>query len=169
MIEIKNCLVIIDVQNGFLSEKTNHIPSKIEQLLDNDNIFNHIVGTQFINVKGSPYIELLGWNGLMDEESRKVSSIVIDKCERIFMKTTYSCFNEEFEAYIKDNNISKLYFLGIDTDCCVLKSVFDCFERNIPFEVLINYCASNGGIESHKAAMTVMKRAVGRRAINIKM
>ncbi|MFT9057807.1 MAG: isochorismatase family protein, partial [Ethanoligenens sp.] len=67
------------------------------------------------------------------------------------------------------NNINKLYFVGIDTDCCVLKSATDCFERNIPFEVLINYCATNGGKESQDAAIRVMQRTIGKKNINSSM
>ena len=162
------CLVIIDVQKGFLSKETDYIPNKIQQLLDFKK-FDHIVGTKFINIEGSPYIKLKGWRGLIDEESRKVDPIVLANCEKIFTKTIYSCFDDKFEKYLIENNIDKLYFLGIDTDCCVLKSASDCFEKNISFEILINYCASNGGIQSHAAAITVMERIIGRQAINSKI
>jgi len=162
---MKDCLVIVDVQNGFLSDKTCEVPDKILELLKKKK-FNHIVGTKFVNVEGSPYTELMGWRGLMDDNSRQVNKIVVENCEKIFTKTIYSCFTKEFESYLKDNHIEKLFFLGIDTDCCVLKSATDCFERNIPFEVLINYCASNGGMESHNAAIRVMQRTIGEKTIN---
>ena len=57
-------------------------------------------------------------------------------------------------------------FVGIDTDCCVLQSVADCFERNIPFEVLLYYCASNGGADSEEAALRVMRRTIGTACMN---
>ena len=31
---MKECLVIIDVQNGFVSEKTKHIPDKVKALVE---------------------------------------------------------------------------------------------------------------------------------------
>lgn len=160
-----DCLVLIDVQNGFLSDRTKEVPGKLMELIKTKK-FDHIVGTQFINVEGSPYIKLMNWHGLMDEVSRTVDENVKKCCERIFVKTIYSCFNQEFSDYIRDNKIDKLYFAGIDTDCCVLKSATDCFERNISFEVLINYCASNGGVESHNAAIKVLERTIGRQNIN---
>lgn len=160
-------LVIIDVQNGFLGKSTGFIPDKIKSFLGSGKIkFDHIVATQFKNVDGSPYHELMNWSGLSDAESQKLDSYIEKVVEKVFQKTIYSSFTKEFELYIKENAIEKVYFCGIDTDCCVLKSAMDCFEKNIKFEVLANYCASNGGPDSHAAALLVMKRALGKNNIN---
>ena len=161
----RDCLVIIDVQKGFLSEETRQIPKRIEALLQK-RTFAHVVGTQFINEADSPFCKLMGWNGLMDAASQQVDAYVESVCERIFVKKTYSCFTEEFEKYLKENQIEKLYFVGIDTDCCVLQSATDCFESNLPFEVLLYYCASNGGAESEEAALRVMRRTIGTACMN---
>lgn len=163
---MKECLVIIDVQNGFVSEKTKHIPDKVKALVEQKS-FDYVVATKFCNVEGSPYINFMGWTGLLDEKSRQLYPGIEELCDRIFTKEIYSCFTQEFIDFLEKEKIEKLYFAGIDTDCCVLKSASDCFERNIPFEVLLNYCASNGGDESHKAAHLVMKRMLGRKAINL--
>jgi len=163
-----SCLVLIDVQNGFVSERTAHIPGKIVQLLRSGCRFDHVVATQFVNTDSeeSPYIRLMGWRGLLSEDSQRLHSLIAELPERVFRKQIYSCFTPEFEEYIRERNIDKLYFAGIDTDCCVLKSASDCFERNISFEVLVNYCASNGGETSHQAAITVMYRTIGGNQIN---
>ncbi len=161
-----DCLVIIDVQKGFMRHAdTPEIPKKISSLLKKRS-FDHIVCTQFYNADGSPYEKLMGWKGLKDSDSQAVAPEVFAVSERVFRKPVYTCFTPEFEEFIRANSIDKLYFLGIDTDCCVLKSSTDCFERNIPFEVLINYCASNGGERSHEAAVTVMERTIGKMNIN---
>lgn len=161
-----DCLVIIDVQKGFMNDSvTAEIPEKIKKLLDKKH-FDHVVSTQFYNEKGSPYEKLMGWKGLLDKESQALAPEIEAVSERVFRKPVYTCFVPEFEEYIKENKIDKLYFVGIDTDCCVLKSSVDCFERNIPFEVLINYCASNGGEKSHAAAITVLERNIGENNIN---
>lgn len=163
---MSDCLVIIDVQKGFMHRaNTPEIPEKIVALLQKKS-FDHIVCTQFYNEDGSPYDIFMGWEGLKDSESQALDPEVKAASEKIFRKSIYSCFVPEFEEFIRDNRIDKLYFVGIDTDCCVLKSCTDCFERNIPFEVLINYCASNGGQRSHDAAITVMERTIGRNMIN---
>lgn len=163
---MSDCLVIIDVQEGFMHhENTNEIPSKILTLLQKKK-FDHIVCTQFYNENGSPYDKLMGWQDLKDIKSQSLDSRIIKVSEKIFRKPIYSCFVPEFEEFLSENQIEKLYFVGIDTDGCVLKSCTDCFERNIPFEVLINYCASNGGQRSQDAAVIVMERTIGRNRIN---
>ena len=163
---MSNCLVIVDVQNGFLSVETDFLPGKISNFLKSTTMFDHIVATKFYNYVDSPYIRLLGWNGMMDENSQKVSPLIEQFCEKVFKKNLYSCFTDEFEEYIVINDITKLYLLGIDTDCCVLKSASDAFERNIDVEVLVNYCASTGGVKSHQAAITVLERMIGKNNIN---
>lgn len=85
---MKNCLVIIDVQNGFMSNReTIEIPTKIEKLISKYK-FDHIVATQFINKKGSPYDLLMGWRGLMDDESRKLSP-TIENLQKEFLRKRY--------------------------------------------------------------------------------
>lgn len=166
---MSDCLVIIDVQKGFMQHAdTLEIPGKIESLLKKKS-FDHVVSTQFYNEEGSPFDHLMGWRDLMDSESQTLPEEIVAASEKIFRKPIYSCFIPEFETYIKEHQIDMLYFVGIDTDCCVLKSCADCFERNIPFEVLINYCASSGGEKSHHAAITVMERTIGRERMNFEL
>lgn len=161
-----DCLVIIDVQKGFMNDSvTAGIPDKITKLLKKKH-FDRIVATRFYNQNGSPYDRLMGWKDFMDADSQTVAPSVEAVSEKIIRKPVYTCFVPEFEEYIRENKIDKLYFVGIDTDCCVLKSSIDCFERNIPFEVLINYCASNGGEKSQQAAITVLERNIGKNNIN---
>lgn len=163
---MKNCLVIIDVQEGFLTSKeTKQIPEKIQKLLEKRH-FDHIVGTKFINVEDSPFVKILDWHELTTEEERQVHKTVLNNCERVFEKKIYSCFTEEFMQYLKETKIEKLYFVGVDTDGCVLASAFDSFQKNIPPEVLINYCASGGGEEYHNAAVKVLKRQIGEQNVN---
>lgn len=163
---MSDCLVIIDVQKGFLSSATEDVPSNLKTLLSRRH-FDHIVATQFINTPDSPYVSRMGWTGLMENTpSTQVDPFVAQVSERIFQKKIYSCFTDEFREFLAQNSIERLYFVGIDTDCCVLKSCTDAFESDIPFEVLLNYCASNGGSRSHEAAITVMKRTIGASQMN---
>ncbi len=157
---MSECLVIIDVQKGFLTEDTKMIPGKIKELIA-DKKFDHIVATKFINSKMSPHYIFTHWNGMMDPDSQKLDPYVEEKADRVFDKYVNSCFSEEFLNFICDEKISKLYFVGIDTDCCVLKSAFDCFDRKIPFEVITDCCASTGGSSIHKSACNIMLRNFG--------
>lgn len=161
---MSSCLVIIDVQNEFLTRDTDFIPDKVLHLIENSN-FDYIVGTQFFNYSGSPFIRLMDWDGCMSGKAVKMDDKLYEKCDKVFLKSTYSCFTDDFIEYINSKKISKLYFVGIDTDCCVLMSAVDAFEKNLDFEVLLDYCASTGGIESHNAGVAVLKRLVGHKCL----
>lgn len=165
---MNTCLIIIDVQRGFINENTKHIPNMVKMLLDKQS-FDHVVCTKFINKEPSAFTNLMNWYDLMDKPSQKLDKFVESVSERVFKKNSYSCFTKEFEEYLIDNEIDKLYFLGIDTDACVLKSALDCFERNINFEVLTNYCASTGGEEIHEAAIKIMDRNISGNCVNKEM
>jgi len=158
------CLVIIDVQKGFMTEETNFLPDRIRSLLKKEK-YDYIVATQFKNRENSPYTNFMKWHDMMDEESQKLDEFVQSVADRIFVKYINSCFTDEFCEYIREKKIDKLYFVGLDTECCVLKSAFDSFDKNIPFQVLGDYCASSAGKEIHRIACTVMKSAIGKDSV----
>ena len=108
--------------------------------------FDHVVCTQFINSDESPFSHLLGWHGLLDREEQEVLPQIVQISEQVFPKQQYSCFMDAFIHYAHYHHIDKFYFVGVDTDACILKSAFDAFDHNIPFEVLEEYCMSSGGI-----------------------
>ena len=158
---MKEGLVIIDLQKGFVSDNTERVVCKISNLIDKSN-FSCVMATQFKNVNGSSYERFLNWRKLKDESSQEIVPEIRQYVDRIFVKHGYSCFTDEFEQFVKKEKFDRLYFVGIDTDCCVLKSALDCFERGIDFRVLYNYCASNGGRNSEEAAKIIMMRSIGK-------
>ena len=87
------------------------------------------------------------------------------KYDYSFTKNVYSCVNKEFLQLLKKVNDGKLpeqlYICGIDTDCCVLSTDISLFENSIKPIVLENFCASNGGVESHKAGIKALSRLIG--------
>lgn len=159
-----NCLVIIDVQKGLLvNDRIKKLPHRILNLVEH-NKFDFIVTTQFKNRLGSQFDKLMGWYGMSDSESQEIDSGIAEISSRNFVKYGYSCFTDEFEEFIRNNNIDKLYFAGLDIDACVLKSALDSFERCIDSEVLINYCDTSSGDMS--SAINVLKFALGENCVN---
>ena len=160
--ETEDCLVIIDVQQGFMAnDATRALPERIARMVKTRQ-FKHIVGTCFVNDGGSPFVTEMGWHGCMSEEERKVMPQVAGLCEQVFCKPAYTCFTQTFEGWLASRDIGRLYFCGIDTDCCVLKSAADAFERGFKTDVLKDYCASSGGDMSHMAGLYVLKRLIGK-------
>lgn len=157
-------LLIVDVQNGFLSENTNYIVPKISQLLLSKK-FNKIAFTQYFNADSSPYEKYLNWFKLKTNEEQAIARDLMPYAHLVFRKNIYTAINPEVENFLKNNNIDAVYIAGIDTDCCVLTSAVDLFQIGIRPIVLADYCASNGGSESHAAALRVLVRLVGEKQI----
>ncbi len=152
---------MIDVQNGFVSEKTRFILPRLEKLMDNFKR-DLIIATQFRNVENSGFTDIMHWERLKTEPEVNVLPFVMEKASFVAVKTTYSSCTDEVMAEIHRNGISEVYLAGIDTDCCVLTTAISLFEHNIRPIVLAHYCASNGGERSHEAALTVMERTIGK-------
>ncbi|MDR1033680.1 MAG: cysteine hydrolase [Bifidobacteriaceae bacterium] len=157
---MKKCLLLVDVQKGFISADTAHVLPKINALLK-ANLFDYTVATQFINVEDSPFQRFLHWSQLMRAPETDVCKCVAEASELVLQKSTYTAVNDELLAFIKENSIDEVYVAGIDTDCCVLKTAADLFENNIKSCVLEKYSASGGGKKSHDAALLVLSRMIG--------
>lgn len=155
-------LLVIDVQKNFINKNTRNIPSRIENLIQN-NKFNYIVFTKFINDKDSNFYKMLNYKGCMIEEDRR---IVIDtKDNKVLEKRTYTALTPESITYLKENKIKDIYLCGIDTDACVLKTAIDLFENNYNVKV-IEYCTmSHSGRRYHKFAIKMLKKLIGKDSI----
>lgn len=160
------CLIVIDVQNGFVSNRTEMILPKLDQLMTQfkDGL---IIATQFINVEESGFTNIMHWGRLKSAPETDVIPFVAEKATKIVQKTTYSACTESVLELLQYNNISEVYLAGIDTDCCVLATAIELFDRNIRPIVLAQYCASNGGKRSHNAALTVLERTIGKAQISL--
>jgi nicotinamidase-related amidase len=161
---MKTCLFLIDVQYGFISDKTRYILKRLDSILDS-SLFDYIIASKFINAENSPYMKYMNWFGLTEAKDIKLYEPIESKAKLIIEKNIYTGVNDESLNYFKTNNITKIYLAGIDTDCCVLKTAVDLFELGIQPNVLEYYSASNGGQKSHEAALTVMNRLVGYNSI----
>ena len=158
----QNALLIVDVQNGFINDKTKHIPTLVEKLQDN---YNLVIATRFINLLDSPYRRLIKWDHLSPESDEielafkpKEGTIILDKY-------IYSCIDDSFVSLLKENDIDAIDICGIDTDICVTKCAVDLFERNITPFVLKDYCATHADAEIQKSALIILARYIGKSQI----
>lgn len=165
----KNIIIIVDMQQGFtMSEQTAYLKEKIEELLER-KIFDVVIATRFLNEDNSVFEQLHSWKRLKSEEERTLIQKVEECADCVEDKYLYTCVNPNFIQRLCQLNggqyPEKVFLAGVDTDCCVLSIAIDLFENNIRPIVLIDYCASNGGMESHKAAIVCMKRLLGAKQI----
>lgn len=155
-------LLIVDVQNGFVNEKTKHIPALVEKLQYN---YDLVIATRFINLPDSPFRRLIKWDHLSPDTDEielafkpKEDTVIIDKY-------IYSCIDEQFLRLLKDNGIEAVDICGIDTDICVTKCAVDLFERNITPYVLKDYCATHADADVQESALIILARYIGKTQI----
>lgn len=155
-------LLIVDVQNGFVNEKTKHIPALVEKLQYN---YDLVIATRFINLPDSPYRRLIKWNHL-SPDSDEIELAFKPKEGVVFIdKHIYSCIDEPFLRLLEENGIDAVDICGIDTDICVTKCAVDLFERNITPYVLRDYCATHADADIQEAALVILARYIGKSQI----
>lgn len=162
---MKRILIVVDVQNGFArTPDTKKVSLKIEELLCR-KLFDVVIATKYVNGSNSIYERLFNWNGLVDAEQQKLAGNIEEYVDCVVKKTIYNCVDVSFIQKLCQMNDgeypTEVYVVGIDTDCCVLTVATSLFEHNIRPIVLLNYCYSNGGDNSHQAGILCMRRLIG--------
>ncbi len=126
---MKTALIVIDVQNYFVSEDLKDLPSKIAKHIK-ETPYDFVIFTQFVNSENW-YFYKHGWRACLTSPDIDIHADIRAsiKGNNIFQKTAYSAFKAKgFEEFLKENNITKLSLCGIDTDACVLASAYEAFD-----------------------------------------
>ena len=155
---MKSCLVIVDLQNGFINENTAHLPHKIAEFISSHDCFDSIVATRYCNTSETACFRFSGWKECMSGTlASELVSDITPYVMRSFDKTTYSGLTSEFRNFINNECFDKLYFCGVNTDCCVLATVFSCYDSVQDCAVISDLCASTLGEEKHRNAIELLK------------
>ncbi|WP_299471836.1 isochorismatase family cysteine hydrolase [uncultured Roseibium sp.] len=152
-------LLIIDVQKGFVSPATTHIPAIVEELQDS---YAHVAASRFINRPNSPHRRFLGWNRLLPDTEETELAFTPSSGAFVFEKPQYSAVSYDLLRWIHLNRLSEVHLCGIDTEICVLTSATALFEVSVKPVVLAWACASGGGAEGHAAGLVALRRLIGR-------
>ena len=152
-------LLVVDVQRNFINENTENLISKLSALIQNNN-YNYVAFTKFINDENSNFYKSLNYKGCMNEYDREI--VIETKDYRIFNKRTYTALTNELKDYLKEKNIDIVYLCGIETDACIFKTALDLFDNNYNFKVLKDYCMSHSSLENHNMAIHLLERLIGK-------
>ena len=93
------------------------------------------------------------------EEAEVIPSL-LPVMARVFAKDKYSCWNDDMRKFIREHGIEKVYFAGVNTGCCVLHSVLDCYKDLVDCAVIENLCGSTSGKREHEAALDVLRSCI---------
>lgn len=156
------CLLIADVQYGFVNTHTQHVPSLVEALQASYDV---VIATRFFNEDASFFRTLIGWNRLA-RDSREFELAFEPRADAwIIDKPIYTCVDKLLLARLHTRSITQVDVCGIDTDICVTKCAVDLFEAGIEPRVLAGYSASTAGPQAHEQALRTLGRYIGRNQV----
>ncbi|CUU57846.1 Nicotinamidase-related amidase [Parafrankia irregularis] len=158
-------LVVIDAQNGFLTEHSRPVVPTIVDLVQRwQAAGGATIFTRYLNFPGSQYERIMGWTKLQESpETDLVDELspYHEKATAVVDKTIYTLFNEAGSAVVAEHEWTDLYICGIDTNSCVLKTAVDAFERDLTPWIVVDACASHSGPEAHDAGLLVARKFIG--------
>lgn len=156
-------LVVVDMQNGFLNDRSRYVVPHVVDLVQQwEARGGTTLFTRYFNYPDSPYERLIHWSKMQEAPETDIAAELLPYAQRVVDKTIYSLFNEEGAALVASAGWSDLVFCGVATDGCVLKSAADAFERGYTPWVVRDACASHAGDEIHKAGLRLTERFIGR-------
>ena len=130
----KILFLIIDMQNGFVNKYTEGLDRKILDF--HDKIKDRVItaGTRYVNHEHTACYLFEGWKDCM-------------------------AGSKEAEI-IRDNNVEKVYFAGVNTGCCVLHSAFDFYDDLVDCTVIEDLCGSTSGVKEHEEGIAVLRSCI---------
>ena len=162
----KTALVVVDVQNGFLSDVSRPVVPVIADLVTRWTAAGRpIVFTRYLNQPGSMFEKLMNWTRLAEAPETDIVPELQNAASRapVVDKVGYTLFNNEGRALVASRGWTDLVFCGIDTEICVLKSAVDAFEAGITPWIVTDASASHSSIAAHEAGIMIGRRFIGSR------
>ncbi len=158
-------LVVIDMQNGFVNDKSRHVVPVIADLIDQwEAAGGATIFTRYLNYQDSPFERIIKWSKLQESpETDIVEELTAhaDRAAAIVDKKIYTLFTPDGTRLVEHGGWSDLVFCGIATESCVLKSAVDAFELNYTPWIVTDASASHAGSVAHDAGLLVAGRFIG--------
>jgi nicotinamidase-related amidase len=162
----RSVLVVVDVQQGFITEHSQHVVPIIAALVKRwITRGGDVVFTRYVNYPGSPFERLIHWSKLMESPEIDLATELQPYSHHpaiVFDKPGYSLFTDAGIQLVESRGWSDLYICGIATESCVLKTVVDAFERDLTPWLLKDASASHAGPAAHEAGLLVAERFIGK-------
>ena len=157
----KKALIIVDVQPGFLNERTSFIVDKIIKLIKTVP-YDLYVDTVFHAEKDSLWQAQQQWILPKDDATHTNQSIaeILRPLNLIsFEKTTKSIFKDKslLEKALKENDIKEVHLVGLDTNDCILASAYEAFDLGFLTYVIEECCQSSSSDRLHSHALELLR------------
>lgn len=150
-------LLIIDVQDGFAKSK--ETKRAVEFIMNKlvPQRWDKIIQSRWENHMGSRYERDLGYCAVGD--TKETGMIVSTDGDHVITRTCYSCFCEKLERLLSKED--EIYVCGLETDACVLATLFDLWDHGYRFYVYEDGVATNAK-ELQKGTLRLITRQFGK-------
>jgi len=152
-------LLIIDLQNIFLEKVPSPFIAKLVGFIDQWPK-EQLYWLRYLNLPDSLFAKCIDWQECMTSPGKDLITPAGHETRRVIDHFGYAP-PPELIAEFKKVGYQKVSICGVDTDACVMAHTFSLWDNDIQPIIHANYCASSGGDEMHKAAISMMYRQFG--------
>lgn len=161
----KRALLIIDVQNGFVTEHSQHVVPAVEALCQRAD-YQFVAASQHINHPKSALWNWLSWQKCRREDKHDIA-LAFTPLEHVYVyeKDTYSALTPKLCDEFKKRGITHVDICGIDTEACVLATALALFDQGMfKPSILPHACGSHACPQTHTQAVQIIETLVGKKA-----
>lgn len=152
----RRVLLIIDVQEAFLSERTRDVPEFLRQLLQKER-FDLVLQSCWRNDPGSRYETQLGY-----ALGKEAAPLLSCPGAGVLFRSTYSAVNEELRRCLRQDD--RIYIAGLETDACILATLFDLWDGGYSFRLYGKGVGTNRA-DLAEPALTLIRRQFGEQVL----
>jgi nicotinamidase-related amidase len=155
-------LLVIDMQKGFVKDRTGKIPEKIRKHIKRSH-YDAVVFTKFANHPSSNFVKRLGWHKLKTKGPQEIVEELAEFStpKNTFVKSSYSAFkSKKLLSYLHRRRIKEVVVCGLELDGCVLASAFEAFDLGFAVRIIPGLTASSTSL--NKASLNIVKRNIDR-------
>lgn len=156
-------LVLVDLQAGFVEEDPGLravAERAAEHAQERGDDYVIVAASRFRNEPGSAYWRLVG-HDMVDEDEVALVPAVAALDAFVVDTPTYSSATPELVQRLRDLGVVEVHVCGVDTDQCVLATVFGLFDAGFEPVVLEDLVQSASGLACHDAGIIALHRAIG--------
>lgn len=162
---MNTALIVIDVQNYFLTPQTKPVVKRLRRYLKNKfTQYAAVYFTVFKNNPHSPLWKISGWQDCTDSPETDICGEIKEFTNKnnLFYKNILSAYKVSgIKNDLKQKKITQVDLCGFDTDCCVLATAYDFFDNGIKPVILENLTLSTSKEKFHQPALKMIKRNIG--------
>src|SRR3989344_1088465 len=125
---MKRALIIVDVQEGFLTDRNRWIIPNIQKVIK-DGGYSLFIEATFHAEPGSLWDTQADWTFPLSPAISEIKRLLPSGAVSV-IKTTKSVFggDKNIPALLKEKEIEEVHVVGLDTNDCVMATAFDSFD-----------------------------------------